>query len=198
MQGLIFQQLKEFIRKKLGMGFWDDIRKSAGVETTLYAPVQAYPDGELLSLIRVMAEKLGLPVQPMLEEFGRFFTQGFMRTRSYLIDPSWGYLDLLEHGPEILAKVEKRTSPDSPMAFVHVTRDAPDQVTVRYASKRKLCSFVKGMFLAMADHYSEQVVIEQPRCMLHGQSECVFVVRVLKPAEQGSGVEAAPGTDEKK
>jgi predicted hydrocarbon binding protein len=187
MQGLIFQQLKEFIRKKLGLGFWDDIRKQAGVETTLYASVQAYPDKELLSLIRVMAERLGLPTQPMLEEFGRFFVPHFIQSRSYLIDPKWGYLDLLEHGPEILRQVEKRSLPGSDPAFLESTRNSPDQLTMRYSSKRKLCAFIKGILHGLAKHYQVRVEIEEPRCVFRGHSECVFIIRVLEQQPEHTG-----------
>lgn len=186
MQGLIFQQFKEFIRKKLGFGFWDDIRRKAGVETTLYAPVQAYSDHELLSLLRSGAEKLGIPVQPMLEEFGKFFVKGFVRSRPYLIDPKWHLLDLLEHSPEMLATVEKRNLPDAPAAILHCTRDSPEQVTMRYSSKRKLCGFGRGLIKGFSDYYHEPVTIEEPRCMLRGHSECVYIVRLVPPEPESA------------
>lgn len=179
MQGLIFKELKDYLSKKLGSEFWDDLRKQAGVQTTLYAPVQSYPDTELLALLAKGAERLGVPIQGMLEEFGRYTAQGFFRTRSHFINPQWDYLELLMHGPEILAQIEKHHTSDSPAASLQVARDAPDQVTMRYSSPRKLCSFAKGMMKGLAKHYHVEIMIEEPRCQLKGQAECVYVVRVV-------------------
>ena len=184
MQGLIFKELKEYVRKKLGMESWDEVRKDAGVNTTLYNSAQVYPDTELIALFTKSAERLGLPVQSMLEEFGKYFTQVFFRTRLHFIDPQWDYLTLVEHGPEILKQMEKRHTPNSPPASLRVTRDSPEQVTMTYSSPRRLCSFVRGMLKGVAKQYHVEITIEEPRCMLKGQAECVYVVRVVGSTKQ--------------
>lgn len=179
MQGLIFQELREFIKAKFGSAFWEDIRKQAGVETTMYTPVQAYPDQELLALIRALSERVEQPVPSMLETFGRFFVPHFLKTRPHLVDPKWDYLDFFLHAPEMLQQMEKRRLPGSEPAVMICTRDAPDQLTMRYSSKRRLCGFIRGVMLGVADHYHVHVKIEEPRCVFKGNAECVLVLKVV-------------------
>lgn len=179
MQGLIFQELREFIKAKFGSAFWDDIRQQAGVETTIYAPVKAYSDQELLLLVRAVSERLNVSVPSVLETFGRFFVPHFLKTRAYLVDPKWDYLDFFEHTPEMLQQMEKRRLPGSDPAVIVCTRDSPTQLTMSYSSKRKLCGFIRGVMLGMADHYHVKVEIEEPRCVFKGNAECVFVLRVV-------------------
>jgi predicted hydrocarbon binding protein len=45
-----------------------------------------------------------------------------------------------------------------------------------YRSPRKLCSFAEGLLLGAADHYGEQVTIEQPSCMKRGDDQCVIEI----------------------
>ena len=52
-----------------------------------------------------------------------------------------------------------------------------------YRSPRKLCSFAEGLLLGAADHYGEQLTIEQPRCMKRGDDQCVLEIAFADDAE---------------
>lgn len=179
MQGLIFHELKDFVQKKLGTSGWDEVRSLAGIETTLYASVQVYPDQELLALMQATAKKLDMPLQEMLEEFGQYFISNFIHTRAYLISPHWGILEMLEHAPEVVEKVEHRYQVDSPPVVLRCKRDRIDQLTMVYNSKRRMCAFVKGIIKGLGQYYHTQIELEEPRCLLKGQSDCTLIVRVV-------------------
>ena len=45
----------------------------------------------------------------------------------------------------------------------------------RYRSARRLCALAEGFVTGTADYFGEQVLIQQPRCMLHGEERCALV-----------------------
>jgi predicted hydrocarbon binding protein len=44
-----------------------------------------------------------------------------------------------------------------------------------YRSPRKMC-FPEGLLEGAADHFGEQVEIDQPRCMTRGDDSCVLEI----------------------
>jgi predicted hydrocarbon binding protein len=56
-------------------------------------------------------------------------------------------------------------------------RIAPDEVVVRYTSARRLCGIAKGIVRGLARHFAQTVTLEEPVCMLRGDTECVLRVR---------------------
>ena len=53
--------------------------------------------------------------------------------------------------------------------------DPPGGLVLGYRSARRLCALAEGFVTGTADYYGEQVKIQQPRCMLHGEERCALV-----------------------
>lgn len=181
MRGVMFQELKDFVLHKLGLDGWGNVVKSAGVDRTFYASIKAYPDREILALLEATARSLGLPINQLLEEFGRFIAPRAYQTRQYLFKPEWDYLDIVGNVGEILKKVIDFQYPDVATSQVvfQCVRDSQNQLTVHYSSPRQHCDLWKGCFKGLAEHLGYKVEIDEPICMHEGDDECELIVRVI-------------------
>ena len=90
-----------------------------------------------------------------------------------VIDPEWRTLDVLENTERTIHDVVRINQKGATPPYLHATRVAPDQVTIVYTSPRRLCSVAKGITRGIARHYDESVSIEDPRCMLRGDDDCL-------------------------
>lgn len=195
MYGIIFQEMKEFIRLRGGPNAWEQVCKEANISSTFYTSVQVYPDRELFNLATAIANHLHLPVAAMWEEFGIFFMKRFVQSRSYLFHPEWRLLDALEHTDLIFNRVTARQQPAEPEVIFTPVRNSPRQLTLTYQSKRKLCPFIQGIIKGVMEHYGTKATISHPRCMLRGQSDCQFVVNL--EIEADASAPASPYSDQR-
>lgn len=188
MRGVIFQELKELARAKLGSHAWTNLLSDAGVETTLYSPMGSYPDLELAKLIEVFAQRLGISNNRLLEELGKFLVIRFYKSRPYLFDAKWSFLDAVEHIGDMLKQVIQvqpiTDSTATEVVFKH-ERELPTRTTLHYKSPRMYCHLWKGAVHGFARHFGVAIEITEPICMLQGDDECEIIIDVIGPAEQG-------------
>ena len=55
-----------------------------------------------------------------------------------------------------------------------------DELIMIYNSKRKLCTFLKGLITGVAVHYNEKIEIEELECMKAGTTHCKLKIKFLK------------------
>jgi len=58
------------------------------------------------------------------------------------------------------------------------SRTAPAEVTLRYASPRRLCALAKGITRGIAESLGDKIEIAERACMLAGAPACDIVVRI--------------------
>jgi hypothetical protein len=185
MRGVIFQELKELVRVKLGGQAWTTLLSEAGVETTIYSAMGSYPDTELARLLAAFSNRLGRPIQDVLEDLGQFMVVRFYKFRPYLFDPKWDFLDAVEHIGDLVKQVAsvQQPLPDEDVeqvVFSH-KRDAPTRVTTLYSSPRMYCHLWKGCMKGFAQHFEVDIAITEPFCMLQGDDHCEIIVDLLGP-----------------
>jgi len=52
---MIFSELRSYAEDKLGPGAWNAVLKRAGLEQSVYLPIQEYPDCEASALIAAVS-----------------------------------------------------------------------------------------------------------------------------------------------
>ncbi len=172
MHGLIFAQLQKYADTKVGPGTWQNLLKEAGYEHKLYLPIQEYPDEELVTLVGTASRLTGIPIPALLEDFGAFIVPGLVQMYGAHIKPEWSALDVIENTEEAIHTAVRRRNPEASPPQLVATRTSPNEVVVKYTSKRKMCSVAKGIAQGVADHYGEPVRITESQCMNTGGSAC--------------------------
>ena len=182
MHGMIFGQLRKLAERN-APGSWHGLLADAHLSGRTYLPMMSYPDEELGAIISAGAMRLGLNVDELVFELGRFLAPELLRQYRELLDSSWRTLEVIEHSESTIDRVVRRTALGATPPTLGVTRTQSDEVTVRYRSPRRLCSLARGIIVGLAEHHAEAVTIEERTCMHHGADECLVIVRRARPGE---------------
>jgi hypothetical protein len=176
MHGSIIAGLKKYVDKKMGPGNWQKLLHSAGLDSKSYFPIQAYPDEDVVALVRAASAQTGLSVPRILEDFGSFLAADLMAMYPMLLREGWRTLDVIEHTEESIHKVVRARESGATPPRLSCTRIGPDRVRLLYDSPRKMCSLAKGIAKGVAAHFRENILIEEPQCMHKGASTCELII----------------------
>ncbi|HVF20524.1 MAG TPA: heme NO-binding domain-containing protein [Mycobacteriales bacterium] len=173
MKGIIFNLLETVVTRDLGEDTWDALLEATGL-TGAYTSVGTYPHEELLALVGAASAATGRPADELVRWFGResipllydryavFFdthttTRGFLLTLNDVIHPEVRKLFPGAYAPSFIVSGEDDAG-----------------LLLAYESHRGLCAFGEGLILGTADHYDEQVEVDQTECALKGAPRCVL------------------------
>lgn len=177
MHGLIFFYIQKFAesapRGSGGFAVPSSIVASAG----RHLPSGVYPDAEAVDLLQSIAESAGLTLREVLERFGRFLAPHLVKVAGRHVDPAWRTLDLIEHTEAIIHELVRSTNPGAQPPVLETVRPSPQEVHLVYSSRRQLCPLAVGLMHGLAEHYHEQLDVEEPSCMRRGDPFCSFVIR---------------------
>jgi predicted hydrocarbon binding protein len=176
MHGTIFAELKQFVTARLGDGAWERLLETAGLGLRVYLPIRAYPDEELNRIVMAASETTGIAPAPLLEQFGLFIAPHLLAMYRSLLRPEWKTLDVVEHAESTAHRAVRLQQPEATPPYLQAERTGPNQVTVRYTSKRKLCFVAKGIVQGLAAEFDEPLRIAEPECMHRGGEACILVL----------------------
>jgi hypothetical protein len=185
MKGIIFNLLEEVVSAHVGERAWDDILEGTGADGA-YTSLGNYPDEQFVALLGALSRRSGRSERDTLQWFGRlsmpvlaerypeFFT-AHKNLRSFLLSLN-----------DVIHAEVRQLYPDADVPLFEFETPAGTAghatLIVHYRSKRRLCPLAEGFIEGASDHFGEQVTITQPKCMLDGADECVFVCGFQKRA----------------
>jgi hypothetical protein len=176
--GLIFFYIQKFADvASSGTTSWQTLRSQTSTGAATYLPSGVYPDAEAVQLIESIARSTGRPLPAILEEFGEFLAPHLVRVAGTLIDPAWRTLDLIENTEAIIHAMIRTANPGATPPVLEAVRESPNELHLVYGSSRKLCCLAVGLMRGLGRHYGDDILIDEPSCMLRGDPFCSFVVR---------------------
>ncbi|MGB6200397.1 MAG: heme NO-binding domain-containing protein [Candidatus Acidiferrales bacterium] len=173
MKGIIFNLLEEVVTREHGADAWDALLESAGVDGA-YTCLGSYSDDEMRKLVDAASEMLKIPPTEVMCWFGRQsmcllsqqypkFFQNHKSTRPFLLT-----LNDIIH-PEV-----RKLYPGADVPVFDFDNSSEDVLLMTYRSHKKLCALAHGFIEGASAYYGQVVHFEQTKCMLKGNSECVF------------------------
>lgn len=152
-------------------------RTTGQIKANRYLPSGVYPDEDAVAILSSLADASGTPLADVIERFGEFLAPHLVRVAGTAVDPSWGFLDLVEHTEAIIHAMVRAKNPGARPPVLECVRHSPTELHLVYTSSRKLCRLARGLIVGMARHTGERVEIEECSCMLEGDPFCSFVIR---------------------
>jgi len=177
MHGLIHVQLQKFAQHTVGASQWRDALARAGVENAAYSAAIAYDDSQALKLVEIAAQTLGIPIEDVIESFGRFLSTELIRLYQGVIRPEWTTLDIIENTETLVHSSVRRVNPGATPPVLDAIRVSDDELQLLYSSGRKLCKLAVGIIYGLADHFNEVIEIQKDCCVLSGDPYCSFRIR---------------------
>src|SRR5947199_10018629 len=94
---MIFSELHSYAEDKLGPGSWNAVLKRAGLEQSVYLPIQDYPECEASALIAAVSAVTRRNLSVVVEDFGEFIAPALFKLHGHLLLPQWKTIDVIEH-----------------------------------------------------------------------------------------------------
>jgi hypothetical protein len=177
MHGIIFTELKKFVVQSYGAAAWNAVLDAAGASQRTYLPWEIYPDSEVAALVAAASIETRRPEAALMEDFGTFVAPDLLNLYGALVHPAWKTLDVLERTEETIHRVVRLKMAGADPPELRAVRSSPDEVRIEYRSRRGLCALARGIARGLALHFGERVTIDEPACMLRGDSACALVVQ---------------------
>jgi hypothetical protein len=173
MKGVVFNLLERVVSEKYGEEVWDSLLETTGQEGA-YTAVGSYPDQDFLSLVGAASAELDVPADDLVRWFGRSSLPLLREKYPAFFDHDSTRSFILTLNDVIHPEVRKLfPGADVPDFDFHTSGDG--DVTLGYRSARKLCSFAEGLIEGAAEHFGEEVTMEQSMCMKRGDEKCLIV-----------------------
>lgn len=161
MQGVIFQQLQQFVTKNYGPQQWYQLLESSDLKGKMYLPTQVYPDSEVVTLVTNASQATNMPVAAILESFGEFIAPSLLKIYSASIQANWNTIDLLEHVENTIHKAVRFADKAATPPQLLCERKSANRISIDYSSKRNMADLGIGIIKAIAKIKNESISISK-------------------------------------
>jgi len=177
---MIFSELRSYAEDKLGPGSWNAVLERAGLEQSLYLPIQEYPDCEASALIAAVATANRRNLALELEDFGEFIAPTLMKLHGHLLLPEWKTIDVIDHTEGTIHSVVRMKDSAADPPHLTTQRLGPDEVLLIYTSPRKMRALAVGLSKGLAKHFAETIVANHRMCTHCGAQRCEIIFRKMR------------------
>ncbi|EKD71129.1 MAG: hypothetical protein ACD_46C00266G0003 [uncultured bacterium] len=173
MKGIVFTSLGDMIIERYGLETWDNLLSQVNLESGgSYAAGGTYPDTELVALVTTIAKMKNIEVPALLEQFGEYMFPVLAKKYPIFIKKNMSLKDFLKSIDDTIHVEVMKINPDAELPSIKYEEMGPNQLTLLYRSRRKLCNLAIGLIQGAATHFHTKVKIKQPLCMHHGSDHC--------------------------
>ena len=171
MKGIIFNLAEEVVSRQHGEDTWDAVLDQAGVAGS-YTSLGNYPDSDLLAIVAAAARMLGTDEGSVLRAVAQGSIPLLAERYPHFFTPHSNACQFLLTLNDIIHPEVRKLYAGADVPNFAYELDNDDSVTLLYGSHRKLCTLAEGFIHGAAQHYGQDVDVEQPTCMLRGDEVC--------------------------
>jgi hypothetical protein len=172
LHGLIFASLRDYTSVRLGEAQAVELWADRIFETT-----QAYDDQWFTAQLARLVTATGDSMDEVQSGFGSFAAQStFAELYPAYYEESGDTFTFLLGVEQKIHELVRATILGAYPPKLHVQPLNETGVLVSYTSERRLCRLLEGLVLGTAEHYGENLVVEEIQCMRQGDPGCVFTV----------------------
>ena len=176
MKGIVFNLLEQIVSAKFGDDTWDTLLKQAKV-SGIYTSLGSYPDDDLNRLVEAASKLLSVPAQEVLRLAGREALPLLAMRYPQFFSPHKSTREFVLTLNSIIHPEVRKLYPGADVPEFEFDTSRQDVLVMVYRSARRMCAFAEGLIEGAGVQYQESVTIEQPKCMLRGDSECEMHLR---------------------
>jgi hypothetical protein len=188
MYGLINKAVQDLVTTRFGEAAWKDICARADVSEPSFVTMVKYPDEVTYRLVGAASEKLGVPAEAILEEFGEWWTvfsaeQGFGHLLRFAGDNIVDFLQNLDNMHTRIAVTFTELRPPS-FWCSEITEEG---LRLHYRSERPgLAPVVIGMVKGLGKRFGQPLTVRLDRPRGDRLDHDQFVIRFIRPEAQAA------------
>ena len=176
MVGLIHKLLFDLIEEMAGMEKVLQVKRKAGVaEDKEFRMDEVYDDDEWQRLFGATCEVLGVSEDQAIDAFADIFFKDSMSRWPMWFSMSKTAREFLERQPKIhngfATSIRDQMASQAINDKFEIENDK-EGITVHYRSPNQLCSLYMNLARRLMKHYGDEAVIEETKCLKHGDDEC--------------------------
>ena len=180
MKGVIFNLLEGFIADGWGAETYEDIMSRCPLHTKEpFIGPGTYPDADLLAIVGMTVEKLGLTVPEALHAFGKYsFSRLAVRFPTFMEghDHPKAFLKTID---SVIHVEVRKLFKGAVTPRITFTDPGPDELVLHYESARRVCTLMTGLLEGCGDHFKTPLTWVETVCTSRGADACEFHVRFL-------------------
>lgn len=177
MKGVVNKGIQEYAIARFGVDAWERIRECSGCEEFVFAPSQDYPDELAAGLMQAISRVMGLPLDTVQVEYGRFMVPNTLR-QTYLpyfhlagSSPKGFLLNMNEIHHHVTRSLVNARPP-----VLQCVELSDWQLLMHYSSVRQLCCVLRGLIEGVGLHFGQDLRVRETACMHKGDSRCTMEI----------------------
>src|SRR5437899_2576314 len=186
MHGFIFVTWEQFLRDIYNMDVLNVYRAAIqGEAASIPLESRIYDDGTLIKGVEAVAVYKDMPVDMLLQEYGRYFIMCSLTEKKcpHLVAGIKSGRDLLLRMRKAHLQMRQVSEAIAPPIFQYESL-TNDGLLLTYDSHRKLCPLLRGALEGAGLRYGERTHIFELQCMREGARACEFEVYFRRFIEQ--------------
>ena len=159
MHGMIHTELRKFVVENYNEETWEIILTKAGLSGKKYLTMQNYSDKETLAIVGAAVEVSGIPLEDLLETFGKFIAPDLIRMYRALVNPSWKTKEFLLNIEGTMHKAVRDRNVGAKPPVLYFRDIGDNKLHFIYNSSRKLTPVAIGIMKGVAEQYDETITV---------------------------------------
>lgn len=159
MHGMIHTELRKFVVENYNEDTWETILAKAGLKGKKYLTMQNYSDKETLAIVGAAVEVSGIPLEDLLETFGKFIAPDLIRMYRTLVDPDWTTKEFLINIEGTMHKAVRDRNIGAKPPVLSFRDIGENKLHFTYNSSRDLIPVAIGIMKGVAEQYDETVQV---------------------------------------
>lgn len=178
MIGLIFNTLEKVVIEELGEDTWDDLLDESGSDG-VYHGLGNYDDAEIVSFVKLAAEKLQKDPADILRWFGENAAAEFSTKFPDLFARFDNIFEFVLSLNDIIHPHVKQLYPAAQVPHFNLIKQDETTLVIEYVSARQMCHLAEGLIKGSAKLFETQVEVAQPQCVHSGDKHCHLQITLL-------------------
>jgi hypothetical protein len=160
-KGIVFTEFLGFVAQRYGEDAVDDMIEASAVPNGgAYTSVGTYDHAELAALGRALAQRTGLPLPGLVQDFGVYLSSSFARGYPAFFARCSHFFDFLESIEAYIHKEVQKLYPDAELPSFTIHERTASRLVLDYRSPRQMGDLALGLVQGSASHFGVQVQVQ--------------------------------------
>ncbi len=162
MKGVVFREFVDLVEERYGEDIVDRLLSHPGLSTGgAYTSVGTYDHAELLILIELLSQEIGVEPHELTIEFGKQLFNRLYKSYPHFVDPHDSAFDFLKTIESVVHTEVKKLYSDAEVPEYHCEQLDDGVLVMDYRSSRPFADLAEGMLLGCIAHFNEPIEVHR-------------------------------------